>query len=331
MTLLLERVIMKYSIIIPVYNVENFLKECIDSVLKQKYRDFEIILVDDGSTDNSGKMCDTYSDYFNFIKVVHKENGGAASARNVGVKMAEGDYIIFLDSDDYWMNDSCLLLINESIKQTRCDILVWNSCKYYQNINKFDKRLKQTKSVKLIDPNKDILNCYEFKACPWDKAINRNVYEEKNYSFQEGVLSEDVEWTFDLLKDINSVAFLDYQINIYRQRAGSVTKTQRERNAKDMIAHVETLLKQVETIEKETLKNNCYAYIAEQYANCIIMGGKSLIIKQYAKFLKSSKYLLEYGKTKKNFIMKYLLKFLGFKITCILCGTAFDMKNNFVL
>ena len=91
----------KYSIIVPVYKAEDTIRECIDSVLKQQYTDFELILVDDGSPDNSGGICDEYAANDSRIRVIHKENGGVSSARNIGIDTALGKYIIFRDSDDW--------------------------------------------------------------------------------------------------------------------------------------------------------------------------------------------------------------------------------------
>ena len=92
----------KVSVIIPVYNVEQYLNRCIDSVLNQTYKDFEIILVDDGSTDKSGEICDVYAEKDSRITVIHKENGGLSDARNFGIDAARGDFLTFLDSDDYF-------------------------------------------------------------------------------------------------------------------------------------------------------------------------------------------------------------------------------------
>lgn len=95
----------KISIIVPVYNVEKYLRKCIDSILNQTFKDFELILIDDGSTDESGKICDEYNLKDNRIKVIHKENGGLSSARNAGLDIAQGEYIGFVDSDDWIESD----------------------------------------------------------------------------------------------------------------------------------------------------------------------------------------------------------------------------------
>jgi glycosyltransferase involved in cell wall biosynthesis len=105
------------SVIIPVYNVEKYLRECVDSVLSQTYKSYEIILVDDGSTDGSGEICDEYIDGHSQVKVIHKANGGLSDARNTGLKNAKGEYVYFLDSDDYIVPDAFQKLINISIKE----------------------------------------------------------------------------------------------------------------------------------------------------------------------------------------------------------------------
>ena len=105
------------SIIIPVYNVEKYLKECVDSVRKQTYKNLEIILIDDGSKDNSGKLCDELAKEDNRIKVIHKENGGLSDARNVGIENATGEYIQFIDSDDFVEKDMIEIYIMIFVKK----------------------------------------------------------------------------------------------------------------------------------------------------------------------------------------------------------------------
>ena len=104
------------SIIVPVYNVEKYLKRCIDSILNQSFTDFELILVDDGSTDNSGEIIDEYAIKDERIKVIHKENGGLSSARNVGIEYSKGNYIAFVDSDDYINKNMYKILYKNAIK-----------------------------------------------------------------------------------------------------------------------------------------------------------------------------------------------------------------------
>lgn len=115
----------KFSVMIPVYNVEKYLKECIDSVLGQDYKNFEIILVDDGSTDMSGKICDEYAEKYDSIKVVHQENQGQYAARENALTLAEGEFCIYLDSDDFW-EKSLLSDVKQKIDETQCDVVIFD-------------------------------------------------------------------------------------------------------------------------------------------------------------------------------------------------------------
>ena len=122
------------SIVVPVYKIENVLHYCIDSILNQIYEDFELILVDDGSPDNSGKICDEYAKKENRIKVIHKENGGVSSARNCGIDAAKGKYICFVDSDDYVNKNYLEILIKTKSEHPEFDN-IW--C-YFQTVTDYD-------------------------------------------------------------------------------------------------------------------------------------------------------------------------------------------------
>ena len=112
---------MKLSVVIPVYNVEKYLDKCVESIVNQTFKDLEIILVDDGSTDESGKMCDEWTEKDTRIKVIHKINGGLSSARNAGIKQAKGEYISFIDSDDFVEQDMYATMV-EALDRTGKDI-----------------------------------------------------------------------------------------------------------------------------------------------------------------------------------------------------------------
>lgn len=117
---------MKYSFIVPIYNVENYLKKCIDSLLAQTYGSFEIILVDDGSTDSSGAIADEYAEkYSEIIQVIHQVNTGQGGARNTGITVASGDYLLMVDSDDY-VSENMLEILDGYLEKYNCDILIFN-------------------------------------------------------------------------------------------------------------------------------------------------------------------------------------------------------------
>ena len=120
----------KVSVIVPIYNVEEYINKCIDSILNQTFREFELILVDDGSTDNSGNICDTYKSIDNRVRVIHKDNGGLSDARNFGIEAATGEFLYFIDGDDFIHEDTLESMYN-SIMKTNSDISVCNMIRYY--------------------------------------------------------------------------------------------------------------------------------------------------------------------------------------------------------
>ena len=124
----------KISVIVPVYNVQEYLTKCVDSILIQDFRDFELILIDDGSTDQSGLICENYLKMDGRVKVIHKENGGLSDARNVGLDCATGDFVTFIDSDDYIEYNYLERLYNESCN-TDADVVICNFYRYYDNAN----------------------------------------------------------------------------------------------------------------------------------------------------------------------------------------------------
>lgn len=129
---------MKISFVIPVYKVEQYIEQCVDSVLNQTYKDIEVVLVDDGSPDNCPKMCDEYALEDNRIKVVHKPNGGLSDARNAGLSVATGDYVIFMDSDDFWTSNNHLEQLIEIVKiNPDCDFVGFNCSYFYPDTDSY--------------------------------------------------------------------------------------------------------------------------------------------------------------------------------------------------
>ena len=123
---------MVFSVVVPVYNVEKYLRECVDSILAQSFEDFELILVDDGSKDSSGAICDEYAQQDARVKVIHKENGGQSTARNLGIEAAKGEFAIFLDSDDMICDNNFFADIH-GVAEGNTDVIVFRYCKYYSD------------------------------------------------------------------------------------------------------------------------------------------------------------------------------------------------------
>lgn len=195
----------KISVIIPVYNGEKYLARCIDSVLQQTICDFEIILIDDGSKDNSPHICDDYAEKDARISVVHKENGGVSSARNVGIKQAKGEYITFVDSDDTLPIDAFANLLKPINAHPMVDVVCGSSTVFGSKGN-----IMQTWILPFTD-NERYIHTFDmwafFVYCVWGKLIRRDLVVRHGLWFEPSITSnEDVLWLHFLQKKVKSIA-----------------------------------------------------------------------------------------------------------------------------
>ena len=206
------------SIIIPVYNVEQYLNQCIDSIVNQTYKNLEIILVDDGSTDNSSRICDEYALQDKRIKVIHKENGGVSSARNFGLNIAKGEYIGFVDSDDFIERDMYEILIKTLIS-TNSQIV---SCSI--NNNKYVIKQNETFNKKEIFRKIKKLPC-----SVWNKLFSRVVLNE--ILFREDIfIGEDLLFVFQAFTKANQITFIKDNKYHYRCEYNNLKKSFNEKN-----------------------------------------------------------------------------------------------------
>lgn len=208
------------SVIVPVYNVEKYLARCVDSIVNQTYKNLEIIFVDDGSTDLCPQMCDDYAEKDNRIKVVHKKNGGLSDARNAGMAVATGEYISFIDSDDYVSDDffECLL---DVMNKENSDIAECSVVKLYED-NRFDE-FSDDLSVKTYDTH-DAMSALiaenPFYQHVWNKLYKTELVKDIPYAV--GKLNEDEFWTYQVFGRANKVARLNKTMYYYFQRSSSI-------------------------------------------------------------------------------------------------------------
>ena len=247
-----------YSIIIPVYKVENFLGQCVESILSQTYQNFEIILVDDGSPDNCPQLCDEWAKKDKRIYVIHKNNGGLSSARNEGLKVSNGEFIVFLDSDDWWCDNTALERIWNKIEESQIDVVFIASKKYYMLSDKYIVRPTacdrlSTKSV--ISIEEAMCNSL-FVACAWDKVIRRSVLIDNKIDFVEQQLSEDIEWCCKLLQLNLKYACISGIVHVYRQQNGtSITANISNKNLSDIYGIITKYAKIADGANNVRIKN----------------------------------------------------------------------------
>ena len=207
------------SVIVPVYNVERYLTRCIDSILAQTYQNFELILVDDGSTDGSGTLCDSYMKKDSRIKVIHKKNGGLSDARNSGIDAAEGEFLSFIDSDD-WVRPDFLNILHGNAVQYGADVSVVNLHKEYDDgrIEKLNRVSEELLSREEALQNLYRIGIYINVAC--NKLYKSALFSDIRYPV--GKLHEDGFTTYKLLYKANRVYYSDADLYCYYQRSGSI-------------------------------------------------------------------------------------------------------------
>ncbi|MDD2494154.1 MAG: glycosyltransferase [Tissierellia bacterium] len=178
---------LKLSVIVPVYKVEKFISKCIDSILNQTFSNFELILIDDGSPDKSGTICDEYAKKDNRIIVIHKANGGVSSARNVGLYMAKGEYIIFIDADDYIESNMFELMLQEAYNKN-ADVVI---CDFFIQWRLVNKKTKENINTQPKLFTLDLIKC-DTTPSFCNKIIKKNLFINNDIDFPEGIiLGED--------------------------------------------------------------------------------------------------------------------------------------------
>jgi len=225
----------KLSIIVPVYNVEAYLRRCVESVLKQDYKDYEIILVDDGSTDNSGKMCDELAQENEKIKVIHKENGGLSSARNVGINAACGKYIMLLDSDD-WIADGCLMKFS-LLMDKGYDLIMGRAWTIDDDGNKKDKIAYRIPAGVYSAPDSiEELTAGEVSFCSQFYIYRTDYVNNNSLRFLNGILHEDELWMPIALLKAETIYVSDIYFYYHYVRKGSIMHSKNyERSAESTL------------------------------------------------------------------------------------------------
>lgn len=195
----------KISIIVPVYKAERYLHRCVDSILAQTFTDFEVLLIDDGSPDNSGKICDEYAIKDARVKVIHKQNGGVSSARNLGIKIALGEWIFFLDADD-WVDAT---LFENYLNQSCADLIISGFTEFGCSNKKFEVRdnlIFNVASQNLLSLNSENMPIKKLLLYCWGKFFKRSIILDNNISFNENIkLSEDAIFVIEYLNYTNTI------------------------------------------------------------------------------------------------------------------------------
>lgn len=240
------------SVVVPVYKVEKYLAQCITSIQNQTFADIEIIMVDDGSPDKCGEICDGFAKEDKRIRVIHQENGGLSYARNVGVQLAQGEYICFVDSDDYIATDYCEVLY-ELLCNSKYDYSVCGACRFAEDKNPepVHKAIQGTFSnIEFL--GMQLTRKTEFGV--WNKLYRREILDK--ICFATGRIHEDVIWSADLARQCtNGVICTNKELYFYRQNNSGIVKQGARKCSPDRIFAGEYLLKTIKKLLPERYKD----------------------------------------------------------------------------
>lgn len=221
----------KVSVIVPVYNVEQYIRKCLDSLVNQTLKNIEIILVDDGSKDSSARIISEYSEKYSNVKYYKKENGGLSDARNYGMKYATGKYIAFIDSDDY-VDVNLYKKMYEKAEKDDSDMVECNFYWVYPNKCKEDIGEKYSGKNEMIE---------KARVVAWNKLYKKEILDEAKLQFPKGLRYEDVEFFYKLVPYLERVSFVKEPLIYYVQRENSLVNTLNEK-AKDIFEVLDNVI-----------------------------------------------------------------------------------------
>lgn len=324
------------SIIIPIYNVEKYLNKCIESVLNQSFKNIEIILVNDGSQDGCLNICREYEEQDKRIRVIDKENSGASEARNVGIKASRGDYIMFLDSDDYWEGKEALNnIVNKLYKSP--DVLIYG-CKDHNLINHKKVISRSNYNIEYIEnSSKCEMLTYLFQkglfpGSVWLTVVKRKLILKYNIFFIKGIKGEDYDWLLNVFLHANKFTAINDTFYVYlKYRSDSITGTGDIESIKGLLFTIEKwyslLLKEKDIILQQILLNYL-AYIMG--TTFVIYGNLSKEEKNIARdMIAKNSFILAYGTNVKVKFINFCNKLMGIDITAFICNQFYQRKKKY--
>ena len=312
----------KLSFILPIYKVEAYLRQCVDSILSQATADCEVILVDDGSPDGCGAICDAYAEKYDTVTVIHKPNGGLSDARNAGFDRAVGKYVLFVDSDDY-IEPGSVEKILDWIGETDADVAFLLSRKVYPD-GTSEPLGENLCREEIHEKNREDVLRYlagrpKFPASAWGKIYRREFLLEHGFRYPDDQrLSEDLQYSLDLFLTAEKFDYLDFPYYCYRQnRAGSICNTVNARYYFDTFLFVTESAERF-AVNKQAVDDTAalaLSFAAYEYAILVwqMLDMQGADREKAYTMLKEYRWVLAYGKSAKTRLVHLVVTVLGLK------------------
>lgn len=255
------------SIIVPVYNVEKEIDRCVDSLINQTYENIEVLLIDDGSTDKSSCICDEYAMLDDRIRVIHKENGGLSDARNCGLDNTNGDFVMFVDSDDFLETDACLRLY-ECIVNTDTDMCVGVIREIRKDSVNYQRRSHIKPNVRYSSKEFMVrsIKSYEWYAPAVLNLYKTAVFNDNNIRFKKGRLYEDIEILPRIYLCTNTISYVDFPFYNYVIRENSITTSiKNEKHRSSYLQNLQSWKQLFDSVDDKELQSILYGALVKQY------------------------------------------------------------------
>lgn len=332
---------MRFTVIVPIYNASMYVRQCLDSVVVQTFNDFEVVMVDDGSTDESAEICQEYcslDDRFHLFS--HERNKGASAARNTGISQAKGEYLLFLDNDDWWDSSEALQTLNDALTTWgNPDILCYPLGEYHEGDT---SPTRETFHISAgIGPSSDyessmgaIIQRGLYYSSASSKTVKRSVVRSAQLSFDEGLRhNEDSEWSRQLLLACNSSGWLDTSFYVYR-RNSAVSQSKQPDYFSVLEAMLSIVQRQVQVSESgaydEVHSELTASFVSYLYVLALSYIGLLGLNKGSREFdlLKEYRWLLRCGKQDRVTYVRWCIQVAGYRITTRLLGFVMHCEQK---
>ena len=311
------------SIIIPVYNAEKYLEQCLDSICQQTYKNIEIILVNDGSTDKSETICKNYMEKDNRIQYIYKENGGPGIARNKGLEIANGQYVMFVDSDDFFYSNDNIEHIVGRINKNHADLIMYNAGTYWEEDKEFIKEgvIIEEECIDKLNADEKflyILSKGMIYSGVLSKVIKKTVLDE-NAILYENTECEDIVWSLKVYLNVKSIDWCNDLIYVYRKRRSGSRSTKAFTH--DNLKIVKDICLEISN-NRDEYSDGIIGYVAYLYTVCLAQAYLSpdLRVKEDRKEMKKCSVLLKYDIHPSVKLARKVYRIVGYKFLTVLLG-----------
>ena len=306
------------SIIIPVYNGAQTLNRCLRSILAQDFEDYQVIIVDDGSIDDTLALAQEWAARDQRFQVVSQHCYGPGKARNVGLTLARGEYVVYMDADDYWPRQDLLRNLAERIEKDVADVYMYQMVKVTEDGTVLERYTKPPfanadRVLSLDEVYEDLVRDGHTLAAAWNKCVRRKLMLKKDIRFREDVLGEDIDWVLQLFSHVRTICLLNIRAYAYTQHR-TVSRSTRSEAPNDLATIVDDWARRLGKGDIAHTKAAA-GVVAFEYGIC--MGNYHRLSWENKKRMRRNAYLLDWGLDGKTLLIRRFYKILGYDLTCV--------------